>query len=105
MHGPWLNTLQNDGVHGSPDSTLHGACANGVASIWCRRSRASAELASAALVATMRHRTTRRSMKPSMAVAGTTSLFLLHILDAGEDDALGTFLGVAQIELVLRQKH
>jgi imidazolonepropionase-like amidohydrolase len=34
-----LNTLQVDGVHGSPDSTLHGACENGVASM-CRRSRA-----------------------------------------------------------------
>jgi hypothetical protein len=25
-----LNTLQNDGVHGRPSSTLHGACENGV---------------------------------------------------------------------------
>jgi hypothetical protein len=33
MHGPWLNTLQNDGVHGRPSSTLQGAWENGVASI------------------------------------------------------------------------
>jgi hypothetical protein len=25
-----LNTLQNDGVHGCPSSTLQGACENGV---------------------------------------------------------------------------
>ncbi len=36
MHGPWLNTLQNVGVHGWPSSTLQGACENGVASIWRR---------------------------------------------------------------------
>jgi hypothetical protein len=30
---PWLNTLQNVGVHGSRSNTLQGACANGVASI------------------------------------------------------------------------
>src|SRR3954466_11964400 len=42
MQGPWLNTLQNDGVHGCPVSTLQGACENGVASIGCRR-RASAD--------------------------------------------------------------
>src|SRR5215207_1242510 len=41
MHGPSLNTLQNDGVHGWPSSTLQGACENGVASIW-RRDWASA---------------------------------------------------------------
>src|SRR5438552_702918 len=43
MHGPLLNTLQNDGVQGWPSSTLHGACENGVASIW-RRGWASAAL-------------------------------------------------------------
>src|SRR5919197_3123529 len=43
MHGPLLNTLQNDGVHGWPSSTLHGAWENGVASIW-RRDCASAAL-------------------------------------------------------------
>jgi hypothetical protein len=36
MQGPWLNTLQNVGVHGSRSNTLQGACANGVASIWRR---------------------------------------------------------------------
>src|SRR5262245_31949722 len=36
MHGPSLNTLQNDGVQGWPSSTLQGACENGVASIWRR---------------------------------------------------------------------
>src|SRR5690349_20812530 len=36
MQGPLLNTLQNDGVHGCPSSTLQGACENGVASIWRR---------------------------------------------------------------------
>src|SRR6267142_6228748 len=41
MQGPSLNTLQNVGVHGWPSSTLQGACANGVASIW-RRDWASA---------------------------------------------------------------
>src|SRR6185295_4569064 len=41
MQGPSLNTLQNDGVHGRPSSTLQGACENGVASIW-RRDWASA---------------------------------------------------------------
>src|SRR5664279_2402552 len=30
---------------------------------------------------------------------------LLHVLDAGEDDAFGTFLGVAEIEFVLGQEH
>jgi hypothetical protein len=30
MQGPWLNTLQNDGVHGSPLSTLQGECENGM---------------------------------------------------------------------------
>src|ERR1044072_193139 len=36
MQGPLLKTLQNDGVHGWPSSTLQGACENGVASIWRR---------------------------------------------------------------------
>ena len=40
MQGPWLKTLQKDGVHGLLSSTLQGACENGVASIW--RGRASA---------------------------------------------------------------
>jgi hypothetical protein len=39
-----LKTLQNVGVQGRLSSTLHGACENGVASIWRRRP------ASAALV-------------------------------------------------------
>src|SRR3981081_2004427 len=51
MHGPWLKTLQNDGVHGSPLSTLHGACANGVASIG-GRARAADESANAAMAIT-----------------------------------------------------
>jgi hypothetical protein len=38
-----LKTLQNDGVQGWPSSTLHGACENGVASIW-RRGPAAAAL-------------------------------------------------------------
>jgi hypothetical protein len=33
MQGPWLNTLQKYGVQGRLSSTLHGACANGVASM------------------------------------------------------------------------
>src|SRR3984893_9095836 len=33
------------------------------------------------------------------------SRLLLHILDAGKDDALGALTGVAEIELVLGQKH
>ena len=41
MHGPRLNTLQNEGVQGCRDNTLQGACENGVASMECRR-RASA---------------------------------------------------------------
>jgi hypothetical protein len=31
MHGPWLSTLQNDGVHGRPRSTLQGEWKKGVA--------------------------------------------------------------------------
>src|SRR5215204_6173498 len=60
MHGPWLNTLQNDGVQGLPSSTLQGACANGVASIWRR------DWASAALIPTnrpIRQKTAGRNMR------------------------------------------
>src|SRR5215207_11664658 len=59
MHGPWLNTLQNDGVQGWPSSTLQGACENGVASIWRR------DWASAALIPTnrpIRQKTAGRNM-------------------------------------------
>src|SRR3954451_23669362 len=39
-------------------------------------------------------------------VRGTQiSTFLLHILDAGKHDAFGTLFGIAEIELVLRQKY
>jgi hypothetical protein len=62
MHGPWLNTLQNDGVHGSPDSTLHGACENGTELIWWRL-QAWADPAITVTAPTMAmSRTTRRSM-------------------------------------------
>jgi hypothetical protein len=33
MHGPWLSTLQKDGVQGLPRSTLQGEWKNGVALI------------------------------------------------------------------------
>src|SRR5215207_3355472 len=62
MQGPSLNTLQNDGVHGWPSSTLQGACENGVASIWRR------DWASAALIPTnrpIRQTMMRRNMRAS----------------------------------------
>src|SRR5580692_1209989 len=34
-----------------------------------------------------------------------SSRLLLHILDAGEDDALGAFPGVAEIEFILGEEH
>src|SRR5258708_7570083 len=33
------------------------------------------------------------------------SRLLLHVLDAGKDDALGAFADIAEIEFVLGQKH
>jgi hypothetical protein len=67
MHGPWLKTLQNDGVHGSPLSTLHGACANGVASIGCR-CRAADDSANAATTTTaIKGRSKRRNMTVTFA--------------------------------------
>src|SRR6187431_2376099 len=63
MQGPSLNTLQNEGVHGWPSSTLQGACANGVASIW-RRDWASAGPipANRAIRQTIKHRSMRQSL-------------------------------------------
>src|SRR5436190_18981953 len=63
MQGPSLNTLQNDGVHGWPSSTLQGACEDGVASIWRR------DWASAGHIPTtirVRHAMKNRSMRRSL---------------------------------------
>src|SRR5258708_30309992 len=66
MHGPWLNTLQKDGVQGLPSSTLQGSCENGIGSI-CR-GRASAVAATArAATATMKPIATRDSMQRHLA--------------------------------------
>src|ERR1700731_4708164 len=62
MQGPRLNTLQNDGVQGCRDSTLQGACENGVASMECR-CRASAVPAIVTAAADMMR---QKTMRPSM---------------------------------------
>src|SRR5262249_6459538 len=42
----------------------------------------------------------------AVVVASRATLrLLLHVLDVGEDDALGAFPGVAEIELVLGHEH
>src|SRR5690349_13062147 len=61
MQGPSLNTLQNDGVHGWPSSTLQGACANGVASIWRRDWASAAQIpTNRPIRQTMMHRNMQR---------------------------------------------
>src|SRR6266850_5391257 len=74
MQGPSLNTLQNDGVHGWPSSTLQGACANGVASI-CRRGWASAEPNPTTI--TVRHIMKHRSMRRSLGYGPTNLMSAL----------------------------
>src|SRR5438132_12476916 len=67
MHGPWLKMLQNVGVQGSPRSTLHGACENGVGSN-CRRWRACDGSASAATTTmAITERSRRHSMTETLA--------------------------------------
>src|SRR5580692_184902 len=54
MQGPRPNTLQNDGVHGRPRSTLHGACENGMGLIrcWCQRQALAGPAATKQMIAT-----------------------------------------------------
>jgi hypothetical protein len=60
-----LNTLQNDGVHGCPSSTLQGACENGVGLICrCRALAVPATIVPA--IAMTRQITIRRSMKRNL---------------------------------------
>ena len=80
-----MNTLQVDGVH-SPDSTLHGACENGVTSMR-RRSRALDDAANRAPAPTMmRQMTIRRSMHPH---AGRDIVEMMRVsegIKGGEDE-------------------
>src|SRR3984957_19196179 len=124
--------LQNDGVQGRLDSTLQGACENGVASMECRRRASAFPAIVTAAAAMIRQKTMRRRMTQALkgsptrgkvrpATAGINpapvhtpaftakgpapSRFFLHVLDAGKIDALGAFPGVAEIEFVLGEKH
>jgi hypothetical protein len=62
MQGPRLNTLQKDGVHGRLDSTLQGACENGVASMEWRRRASAVPAADIAAMAMITQKTMRRRM-------------------------------------------
>src|SRR4051794_36009252 len=111
MHGPWLNTLQNEGVHGFLANTLQGSCENGMGLIWRRRASAWPAIATAASTVKptiMRPNITQARRKhpinhPQMrcvcmaikAFAETSNLSL-HILDAGERDPIGAFPRVAE---------
>src|SRR3984957_16745509 len=124
--------LQNDGVQGRLDSTLQGACENGVASMECRPRAPPFPASLPAAAAIIRQKTMRRRMTQALkgsptrgkvrpATAGIKSApvhipaftskgaalqrLLLHVLDAGKIDALGAFPGVAEIEFVLGEKH
>src|ERR1700761_1540190 len=69
IHGPWLSTLQNDGVHGRPRNTLQGEWKNGVALTVCSRDRhASAGRAEIIPAAAMATRTIKRArIEPGLA--------------------------------------